>query len=210
MRRRELIALIVILISTMIFLPLGFAGSVHASGLSQIPTIDIPTVTGTAEGPYVVVRTDIDQDFINVRSGPHPNYEKIGVLQLGVKAPALGISAGQDWILIEYPGVPGGKGWVFAPYVTLKPGSSLPIIEAIGEPTPEYTATIDPTLAAQFLVTAAPTQLPTFTAPAALSIPTFEDTSTTNLPGGLPAGLIIIVLAGIGLLMGLFALVQNR
>jgi hypothetical protein len=209
MKRREFFALI-LLVCILLFLGLGVAENVQASGLYQIPTIDIPTVTGTVEGPYVLVRIDIDQDFINVRSGPHPNYEKIGVLQLGVKAPALGISAGQDWILIGYPGVPGGKGWVFAPYVSIKPGSSLPIVESPGEPTPQFTATIDPTLAAQFLVTALPTQLPTFTPPDPLIIPTFTDNSLAQMPGGIPAGLVIIILAGIGLFMGLFALVQNR
>ena len=209
MKRRGLIAL---LFSVGIFLYFGwgFSLDVNAADLKQIPTIDIPTITGTPEGPYVLVRIDIDQDFINVRSGPHPNYEKIGVLQVGVKAPALGISAGRDWILIEYPGVPGGKGWVFAPYVTVKPGSTLPVVESLGEPTPQFTATIDPTLAAQFLVTAVPTQLPTFTQPAPLVIPTFTEGSSTELPAGVPAGLIIIVLVGIGIFMGLFALSQNR
>lgn len=209
MKRRLWIALIFAL-SFVLFLGLGMAQNVQASQLKQIPTIDIPTITGMPEGPYVLVRTDIDQDFINVRSGPHPNYEKVGILQLGVKAPALGISAGRDWILIEYPGVPGGRGWVFAPYVTVKPGATLPIVESPGEPTPQYTSTIDPTLAAQFLVTAVPTQMPTFTQPAPLAIPTFTDNSGAQLPGGVPAGLVIIILAGVGLLVGLVALVQSR
>ena len=53
----------------------------------------------------------------------------------------------------------------------IKPGF-LPIIEPQDTPTPLVTSTIDPTLAAQFIVTAIPSRLPTFTPPSPLEIPT--------------------------------------
>jgi len=54
--------------------------------------------------------------------------------------------------LIVYLGTPGSQGWIYAPYVSLTPGE-LPIIEPPPTPTPLYTTTIDPTLAAQFVMT---------------------------------------------------------
>jgi hypothetical protein len=71
------------------------------------------------------------------------------------------------------------------------------------------TATIDPTLAAQFIVTVAPTRLPTFTPPPPLVIPTFQNPTAAVVPG-VPMGLIIVVLFTIGVLLGVFSFVQRR
>lgn len=177
-----------------------------ASGLAQIPTISIPTVTGTPSGPTATVR--LDQDPPNVRSGPGVFYPKIGVLLPGQQVPAKGVSAKREWILVDYPGVTGGVGWVYAPLVSLTPGD-LPIVEPPPTPTLQYTPTIDPTLASQFIITSVPTRLPTFTEPAPLVIPTYVDRSQPTA-GGVPIGLVIIGLAVAGLLVGLFSLAQGR
>ncbi len=184
------------------------ANPVIAQGLRQIPTGVIPTVTSTPSGVIVTVR--LDQDQINVRSGPGTSYEKVGVLIAGQQAPAKGRSVAGEWLLIEYPGIPGGLGWVYAPLVGITPGN-LPIIEPPPTPTPLYTTTIDPTLAAQFIVTAAPTRLPTYTEAAPITIPTFEDRSRAQfIPGGIPLGLIILSLASVGVFIGLFTIAQGR
>ena len=182
---------------------------VIASGLNQIPTVDIPTVTSTPSGPIVTVRLDADQDQINVRSGPGTFYEKVGVLLAGQSTPAKGRSVGGDWILIEYPGVAGGDGWVYAPLVSLTPGS-LPVIEPPPTPTPLVTPTIDPTLAAQFVVTSQPTKLPTYTEAAPLVIPTYDDLPGMGTPEGIPMGIIIITLGAAGVFLGLFAIAQGK
>lgn len=52
--------------------------SVQASGFPQLPTVLIPTVTGTPVGAAITVK--IDQQQINVRSGPGTFYPKVGVL----------------------------------------------------------------------------------------------------------------------------------
>ncbi len=178
---------------------------VHA----QIPTGTIPTVTSTPSGPIVSVRPGQNEDFINVRSGPNVLYPKIGVLLLGQTAPAKGRSPGGEWILIEYPGVAGGMGWVYANLVSLTPGN-LPIVEPPPEPTPAVTQTIDPTLAAQFIVTVAPTRLPTFTPPPPLVIPTYPVSSSTGIISGVPMGLVILVLLTVGILLGIFSFIQRR
>lgn len=175
--------------------------------IAQQPTVAIPTVTGTPQGPVVSVRAQ-EQDQINIRSGPGTTYPKVGVLIINQTVPAKGRSVGGDWIMVEYPGVDGGVAWVYAPLVTLS-GGELPIVEPPSTPTPLYTPTIDPTLAARFVVTAQPTRMPTFTPPSPLVIPEFEENSSLELPGNVPMGLVILVLGAGGIFIGLFTLAQG-
>lgn len=183
--------------------------SVVAHPLPQLPTVSIPTVTGTPSGLIITVRPSQNDDFINVRSGPNTLYPSVGVLLVGQTAPAIGRSSGGEWIQIEYPGVAGGKGWVFAVLVSLSPGQ-LPIVEPPPTVTPQYTATIDPTLAAQFVVTQQPTRLPTYTEPAPLNIPTYVENTPNQLPGGIPMGMVIVVLGITGILLTLFSFIRVR
>ncbi|MFH2104393.1 MAG: SH3 domain-containing protein [Chloroflexota bacterium] len=178
---------------------------VHASVVAQQPTGSVPTVTGTPPGPIVTVTYP---EQINVRAGPHSvYYQPIGVLLPGEKAPALGRTAGGEWIQIAYPGVPGGVGWVYAPLVSLTTGF-LPIIEPPPTATPPTTPTIDPTLVAAFQVPLTPTRLPTFTPPAPLEIPTF--TAAAGTGSGVPMGLIILGLAFIGLFGAFISFLRGR
>jgi hypothetical protein len=185
------------------------ANSVSADPLGQIPTGIIATVTGTPSGPTVTVRLDLDQPSINVRAGPHTTYKIVGVLLLGQKAPARGVSPGGDWIMIEYPGAPDGVAWVYAPYVNKTPGD-LKIVQPPPTPKPQYTPTIDPTMAAQFVVTIGPTRLATYTPPPPLVIPTFPTQNENGVQSQVPIGLVIIALAAIGLFTGIFSLTQGR
>ncbi|NPV76728.1 MAG: hypothetical protein HPY59_10190 [Anaerolineae bacterium] len=193
-----------------VFLSLLFAffAPSESNSLAQAPTVDIPTVTSSPSGPIATVKEDADQAQINVRSGPGTFYDKVGVLLANQQAPAKGRSVGGDWILIDYPGAPGGTAWVYAPLVNLTPGT-LPVVAPPPTPTPLATATIDPTLAAQFVITMEPTRLPTFTEPPPLAIPTFLASSSAGTPGGVPMGLVIIGLASLGILIGIFALAQG-
>jgi len=137
---------------------------------AQQPTVDIPTVTGTAPGPMITVNQD--QEQINVRSGPSQDYPIVGVLQQGEKVPALGRSPGGDWIKIVYPTVNGGVAWVYS-YLVSVSGGNLSIVEPPPTVTPQVTPTIDPTLAAQLIVEIGPTRLPTYTQPPAVQMPTY-------------------------------------
>ena len=175
--------------------------------IGQFPTVDMPTVTSSPRGPYIIVKllTTV-YDPLNVRAGPNALTEQIGVLLVGQEANAIGQYG--DWIQIEYPGAPNGIGWVFAPYVDLV-GGSVPFVEPPPTSTPQTTKTIDPTLAAQFIITAQPTRLSTFTEPPPLAIPTFEVENVATAPGGIPMGFVIIGLAGLGIFMGLVALLRR-
>ncbi len=181
---------------------------VEAFGQPQLPTVAVPTVTGTSTGPMAVVIPG-NEPQINLRSGPSSLYDRVGVLIVGQKVPAKGRSPKGEWILVDYPGVPGGQAWVYALYVEIQPPTTLPIVEPPPTPTLAQTATIDPTLAAKFVVTQAPTHLPTFTAPAPLAIPTFMAESGPAL-GRLPMGFIILGLAALGVFFGLVAFAQGR
>jgi hypothetical protein len=161
----------------------------------------LETVTGTPEGPMIVV-----PDEVNVRLGPGTNYDKVGVLIAGQEAPALGRSSGGEWIQIIYPGVHGNVAWVYAPFVVLDSSQQLlPIIEPPHTPTPRVTPTIDPTLAAQFNLGEAPsTRLPTYTPADPVIQPTIEPVIVESSRGFPP------ILAILGLLVvGLFGIVVS-
>jgi hypothetical protein len=181
---------------------------VEARPLAQQPTVSIPTVTGTPTGAQV--RVNADNDYINVRLGPGTENPEIGMLIAGETVPALGKTFGGSWIQIVYPGVEGGVGWVYSPLVTLISGGDLPIVEPPPTATPRVTATINPTLAAQFINEAPPTRLPTYTPPVPLVVSTFEPAESTAIGGGFPVGLIIVVLGAVGILGALFSLIRGR
>lgn len=206
MTRRWLRPLLIV--ATLVLLLVFFWSFPANAGVNpQQPTIAIPTVTGTPIGVTIIVK--MDQDQINVRSGPGTVYEKVGVLLAGQEVPAKGRSVSGEWIMVVYPGAQGGVAWVYAPLVDPK-GGALPVVEPPPTPTPAVTNTIDPTLAAQFIVTKVPTRLATFTPPPPLAIPTFTAVASSAAPGGIPMGLVIVGLAALGAFLGVFSLIQSR
>lgn len=183
----------VILLSGIISRSIDF--QVRADYHFQIPTVAIPTVTSTVSNAIAIVT--LEQDQINVRSGPSTDYPIVGVLIAGQRIAALGKSVGGDWVQIAYPGVEGGNAWVYSPLVTLE--GSPPLVEPPPTPTPKTTPTIDPTLAAQFIIDIPPTGLPTYTPPPELVLPTFPAEQQPTGTGRIPMGLVIIGLGVVGL-----------
>lgn len=158
-------------------------------------------------GLYITVVTDEPQ--INVRLGPSSTvYPIVGVLITGSTAPALGRSPGGDWIQIEFPSAPGGKGWVYSPLVQVSPPGNLLVVDAPPTPLPPATSTIDPTLAAQFVIVPTNTRMPTFTPPPTLQ-PIEFTTNNTGL-NSIPWAAIIIALAILGAVGFLLSLVIRR
>jgi uncharacterized protein YraI len=180
-------------------------GTFFASKSTVVLALQL-TVTPTPDtGMYITVITEEPQ--INVRMGPSISiYPIVGTLLTGSTAPALGRSLGGDWIKIEYPGAPNNAGWVYAPLVQVSPGT-LRIVAPPPTPVPPATATIDPTLVAQFNVVPTNTRLPTFTPPPSLTVPSYTETSDANSRDSVPLGTVIIALAilgSIGFLLSLF------
>src|SRR5512147_1467129 len=176
--------------------------------LAQQPTGSIATVTGTPEGPVITVDQSIP--VIRVYAGPSSfDYPSIGVLLGNETAPAIGRAKDrEDWIQIRYPGVPGSTGWVYGLYVKLSPGALLPLVDIPATPTPIATPTINPTLEAAFIGQQTPTRLPTFTPPAPLEVPNFNDVGTSNR--GIPTGLLIVSLGLFGFFGAVISYLRGR
>jgi len=161
---------------------------VEAGPVAQQPTGNIPTVTSTPRGPYVIVNALTANDTqINVRAGPSALTEKVGVLLIDQEANAIGRYG--DWIQIEYVGAADGKAWVYGNLVTLF-GGNLPIVEPPPTATPNITQT--------------------FTEPPPLDIPTYTSVTESTGIGGVPMGLIIIGLGALGRFLGVIALISGR
>jgi len=180
---------------------------VEAQVILQQPTGAVPTVTGTPKG--VMVTVPLDQEYVNVRSGPGTLYDLVGRLVAGQETAVLGRSEGGDWLLIQYYGGPENQGWVYSPPVSVSAGE-VPIVEIPPTLTPLVTETINPTLAAQFLTTPIPTRLATYTPVESLVVPTYEDVARTSFMGGIPMGLIILILGGIGAILALLSIIRSR
>jgi uncharacterized protein YraI len=195
--RYFIIRLSLIILVCLVFF--GFAWTSKYTAYAQQPTVAIPTVTSSPFGTMATVNQD--QEQINVRGGPGQDYPVVGVLQQGERVPALGRSIGGDWIQIAYPVVNGGVAWVYSYLVSIS-GGELPVIVPPPTSTPQITSTIDPTLAAQFIINVGPTRLPTFTQPPPLAIPTYASSNQDASSTGLPLGFFI---TGLGVL-GIFGL----
>jgi hypothetical protein len=152
-----------------------------------------PTVTmvGILSGRYITV-TYIEP--INVRTGPSSfDYPVVGSLPVGGTAPAIGRSPAGEWIQIEFPSAPRGKGWVYAANVSLSTGALLPIVEPPPTPTPLETPTLNPTYVAAFQILPTSTPLPTFTAPPSLVIPTYTNPANSSFSRNITTWVIVVV-----------------
>lgn len=180
---------------------------VQADSMAQVPTGSVPTVTSTPMIASALV-LDNEQGQVYVRSGPNTvGYDQIGVLTAGQQVPVLGMSPGGEWIQIAYPGVPGGVGWVWRDLVRVE--GPLPTVEPPPSATPRVTATIDPTLAAQLVVDAPATRMPTYTPPAPQNYPTF---APQPVSGGsrLPMGFLVVGMAVVGAFGLLISFLRGR
>jgi len=175
--------------------------------LAQQPTVAIPTVTGTPPGPMLTVHPGYEEQ-INVLAGPGADYDAVGILVIGQWAPILGQISSRDWIEIAYPGAPDDVGWVPAFLVDIT--GEVPLIDVPPTPTPRITPTIDPTLAAQYIVEIPATRLPTFTPPNPLDVPTLPPEVPVRGRGGVPMGLVIIGLGVVGMFGALISLLRGR
>ena len=205
MRWRKWIVFGVLILAFLLFA--GWNSYAPVFVYAQQPTGSIPTVTGTPSGPMVSVYTNFDQ--VNVYAGPSSyDYPAVGVMLAGEQAPALGRAEGLDWIEIRYLGVPNSIAWIYAPYVSLTSGASLPNIPIPDTPTPASTPTINPTLAAALIPAVTATRLATFTPPALVVLPTFVD--VTRQASSVPIGLIIAGFLFIGGLAVIISFLRGR
>lgn len=173
-------------------------GIFFASFPTVVPAQQPTETPSSPTGIYITVLFDEPQ--INVRLGPNASiYPVVGTLPAGATAPALGRSAGGDWIQIEFPGAPNGRGWVYSPLVQVSPPGNLHVVEPPPTPLPPPTATFDPTLVAQFSVHPTSTRLPTFTPPPELTRAVYPHDPPPE-KDSIPLGTVIVALAILGLI----------
>ena len=184
-------------------------------GLGSLLSVTVLWVTPVrAETPppqqsFATITVKIGENpDINVRAGPGVDYERIGILLAGQQVPALGRSAGGDWVQISFPEGPQGLGWVYTYLVEVN--GELPVVIPPATPTPFTTPTIDPTLAAQFIIEPTATALPTFTPPPPLVIPTLQAPDAPRNQASNPLVFIMLVLGALGLFSLLVSFIRIR
>jgi hypothetical protein len=159
-------------------------------GSTPTPTVDTYNSSVTAKN-----------EGANVRTGPGSfDYPIIGSLQPGETAPAIGRSPAGEWIQIIFEAAPLGNGWVYAANVTLSPEALLPVVEPPPTKMPDVMLTPNATFEAELKTEAPPTRMPTFTDPAPISIPTFQNPSGSIQTQGISSWLILVLgVVGIGI-----------
>jgi len=121
-------------IFTLLAAACGTPGPVATPSASLSPSA-LPTETPTLPVtplPPTLTATPIPIDGIltlkvNVRSGPGTGYDSLGQLEAGGKVHIIARDSQGAWYLILYPAAPQGRGWVAAQYVTLAPGTEVPL-----------------------------------------------------------------------------------
>lgn len=83
--------------------------------LIPTPAPGVPSVTATAN--------------LNIRSGPSTAYPKVGLLQEGQTAEAIGVSPDGAWWVIKVPEAANGQGWVSGQFVTTANVENLPVVQ---------------------------------------------------------------------------------
>jgi len=193
------------MIVLIVLLFISLLPNLNRSVWAQFPTVSIPTVTSSPRGLYVRAVGD-PENPLNVRSYPNSTSTRVGVFLVGQEAKAYGYYG--DYVMIDYAGAPDNRGWIVLNRVEVF-GGSLPMLQPPPTETPSITKTIDPTLAAQFIITAIPSRLPTYTEPPALLIPTYPAEVGGTTTGGIPIGYVIVILAGFGLFLTLIAVLRR-
>ncbi len=160
--------------------------SVSANVQAQLPTLAAPVAV-------------VNVSFLNLRSGPGPQYSVISQLVGGTTVPVIGANSDSSWLLVD---TPIGAGWVYAQF-TLPRGNFqfVPSLDAppvlgglLGTPA-FYIGLGDPAAVPATTITVAePILLPV---PVLASPTVVVNTSFLNIRSG-PAGYFGVVAVAVG------------
>lgn len=122
---------VVIVLVVGVFLGRALAPESDASATNPPEAAAPPTIaapTAAPDVPYAVV----NNEAVNVRSGPSTDYPVYGVAQPGQSAEVVGKSADAGWwaIKISPDYSPDGQAWVSADYTTAYNAENVPVLEA--------------------------------------------------------------------------------
>ncbi len=100
------------------------------ASLSPAPT-ETPALSATPRQPTLTVTPILIDGIltikVNVRSGPGTGYDLLGQLEAGGKIQIIARDSQGTWYLILYPAAPQGRAWVAAQFVTVAPGTQVPV-----------------------------------------------------------------------------------
>ena len=127
------VALLFGLISGLKVFPFGGDDNRAVNELPPAPP-DPPT---TSESPSVAGEPDftVDQDNVEVRSGPSPEYPVIGVINRGQTFTPNGRTPAGDWLQFRWEGM---DGWVFAQSLIVIASDQLPVVQDFPPPPPPF------------------------------------------------------------------------
>ncbi|MBI3764566.1 MAG: hypothetical protein HY260_22225 [Chloroflexi bacterium] len=102
-----------------------------------VGTVPLPTATSQAsvtlptETPIVKLPLTVST-LVKVRAGPGTSFNTLGLLEPGDRAVAIGRTAANDWLMIEFRLVPQGRGWIFRELATVEGDfKTLPVGEQV-------------------------------------------------------------------------------
>ena len=75
----------------------------------------------------------VNQDNVEVRSGPSPDYPIIGVVNRGQTFTPTGRTPAGDWLQFSWEGM---AGWVYAPSLIVTGSGQLPAVQDVPPPPP--------------------------------------------------------------------------
>jgi len=112
------------------YLVFGFGDSGEGGNGGGSIIIVVPTPAPAVPSVTAIRNTDI-------RTGPGSIYDKIGVLEQGQSAEAIGRSVDSQWWVIKVGAAANGQGWVAAQDVDAQNTENVPVIQAPPTPTPQ-------------------------------------------------------------------------
>jgi uncharacterized protein YgiM (DUF1202 family) len=121
---------ILVLLATACGTPEPVATPSATASLSPFPS-ETPTLPATPLQPTLTATPILIEGTltikVNVRSGPGTGYDSFGQLEAGGKVQIIARDSQKTWYLILYPAAPQGRGWVAAQFVTVSPGTDVPV-----------------------------------------------------------------------------------
>jgi uncharacterized protein YraI len=104
------------------------ATQVQAQNAQGVPVLPLPdelvAATRLASDPPMVTALI----NVNIRSGPGMDFNRVGLLQEGQEARAIGVDSEGFWYAIVVPGTENLQGWVSKDYIRIRYADLLPVI----------------------------------------------------------------------------------
>jgi hypothetical protein len=107
----------------------------YTEGLIPVTGAEQPAQVGTATTtPHEALAVVSNPRGANLRFGPSLNYSFTYVLDPGTAVEMIALSADNQWVYVEVPGLNEGQGWIFLPLLSIE--SAYELLPVITEDSP--------------------------------------------------------------------------